>query len=212
MRLTTMLLEMLSEVSIEQLKQQFVPSKISEEGFKEIVDAGNNKPSYVTWLVKKVSDKIIKDEDVYKFKEYLDIFDKNKNRFKYKDINQYKTREDVANAFLDTVIEIKSEIARDPSKAKGVTKTDKYKEFEIGEVEGFTVYKLPQGRKDLYGISCDLGSGTEWCTATGKTKDFFERHIEHGSLYIFIKPGSNEKYQFSYEANEFMDKNNKSVI
>ena len=29
---------------------------------------------------------------------------------------------------------------------------------------------------------------------------------------IFIKKGSDEKYQFSYEASQFMDKNDNSVI
>lgn len=208
--LKSLLLEILSEVSIEQLKQQFVPSKVSEKDFQDIVDASNNKSSYATWLIKKVVDKIIEQEDVYKFKEYFDLFDKNKNRYKYKDISQYKNKNDVDD-FIDTTVKIKDEIKKDPSKNKGVDRADKYKEFEIGKIDGFTIYELPKGRTDLYGISCDLGSGTEWCTATGKTRDFFNKYIKEGPLFIFIKLGSNEKYQFSYETGHFMDKDDKRI-
>jgi len=82
----------------------------------------------------------------------------------------------------------------------------------MSSVDGFDVYELPKGRKDLYGASCELGSGTEWCTATGKTRQFFEEYISSGPLFIFIKPGSNEKYQFSYENNQFMDKYDTPII
>ena len=74
------------------------------------------------------------------------------------------------------------------------------------------VYELPKGRKDLYGVSCKLGSGTEWCTATGKTKSYFNKYISSGPLFIFIKPGSEEKYQFSYENDQFMDKDDTPII
>ena len=67
-------------------------------------------------------------------------------------------------------------------------------------------------RDDLYGVSCELGSGTEWCTATGKTRRHFDKYISKGPLFIFIKPGSDEKYQFSYETNSFMDKNDSSIM
>ena len=82
----------------------------------------------------------------------------------------------------------------------------------MGSVDGFDVYKLPKGRKDLYGTSCELGSGTEWCTATGRTRKHFDDYIAKGPLFIFIKPGSDEKYQFSYEDNSYMDKDDVSII
>jgi len=64
---------------------------------------------------------------------------------------------------------------------------------------------------DLYGVSCELGSGTAWCTATGNTRDHFDSYINSGPLFIFIKPGSDEKYQFSYERNSFYDKNDQQI-
>ena len=38
---------------------------------KEIVNAVGNKSAYATWLAKKVADKTIKGEDIYKYKNYL---------------------------------------------------------------------------------------------------------------------------------------------
>jgi hypothetical protein len=206
--LTTLLLE----VSLEDLKSHFVDTdKISQDDFEEIISAVGNKSAYATWLAKKVADKIIKGEDIYKFKNYFSIFSRQKKKYPSSNINSYKSVEDVIT-FIKKSIELADEEKADPSKQKGVSRSDKYKEFYMGSVDGFDVYELPQGRNDLYGVSCELGSGTEWCTATGKTRGHFDHYISQGPLFIFIKPGSNEKYQFSYEGNQFMDKDDNPII
>ena len=200
---------MLTEVSVEQLKTQFVDSgKLFQEDFDEIVNT-TPKTAYITWLAKKVADKIIKTEDIYKYKKYFNIFDRRKKEYPFADINQYKTQNDLSQ-FISKSVEIADKESKDVSQQKGVSKEDKYKEFYIGSVDGFKVYELPQGRKDLYGASCELGSGTEWCTATGKTREHFDHYISKDSLFIFIK--SDEKYQFSYETDSFMDKNDVNVL
>jgi hypothetical protein len=210
--LTTLLKEIITEVSINQLKTQFVDAgKISPNDFNEIINSTDNKSAYATWLAKKVADEIIKSEDISKYKKYFSIFDKNKKSYPSPDINQYKTIDDISQ-FIKTSVEIANKETKDPSQQKGVARSDKYKEFYMGSVDGFDVYELPKGRKDLYGVSCELGSGTEWCTATGKTQEHFKYYISKGPLFIFIKPGSKEKYQFSYEAGQFMDKDDIPVI
>ena len=209
-RLTALLEQRLTEVSIEQLKTQFVDSgKIDEKVFNDIAQT-TNKSAYVTWLVKKVADGKIKDEDVYKFKEYFDIFNRHKRQFPSPDINAYGKKVPLAD-FQTTAVKIKRETEADPSKAKGVSrkKEDKYAKFVIGNVDGFTVYKIPKGSNDLKGVACDLGSGTEWCTAHSEA-NYFEDYIKDGPLYIFIK--GSEKYQFHYESGQFMDKDDQPVI
>lgn len=211
-KLTNLLQEIITEVSIDQLRSQFVDSgKISSEEFEAAVEASGGKTAYTTWLVKKVADDLIKGEDIYKYKKYFNIFNRRKKEYPYSDINQYKTPQDITQ-FISKSIEIDNKEKQDPSQQKGVTRSDKYKEFYIGSVDGFNVYELPKGRKDLYGVSCELGSGTEWCTATGKTRSHFDEYISKGPLFIFIKPGSDEKYQFSYESNQFKDKNDNNII
>ena len=150
--LTTLLKEIITEVSIDQLKTQFVDAgKISSEDFKEIIDATGNKSAYATWLAKKVADETIKSEDISKYKKYFSIFDRNKKSYPYSDINQYKTTNDISQ-FIKTSVEIANKETKDPSQQKGVARSDKYKEFYMGSVDGFDVYELPKGRKDLYGV------------------------------------------------------------
>jgi hypothetical protein len=207
-RLTTLLLE----VSIDQLKTQFVDTgKISDSEFTEIVDAAGGKSAYATWLTKQVVSKNIKPEDLYKYNTYFKIFDRRKREYPFQDINQYKTTNDISQ-FISKSVEIADREKADPSQQRGIARSDKYKEFFIGSVDGFDVYELPKGRKDLYGASCELGSGTEWCTATGNTRNHFDNYISDGPLFIFTKPGSTEKYQFSYESAQFMDKDDNSVV
>lgn len=206
--------KLLLEVSIEQLKTQFVDTgKISEKEFQEIIDASNGESAYATWLTARVvgtkkAPQLIKQEDVYKYKEYLDIFTRNKNKYTIKDINQIKTKQQLDD-WLSQTLEIKDSEKADVSTIKGISKSDKFAKFKIGEVDGFDVYKIPKGSTDLYGTSCELGSGTEWCTATGKTREYFDDHIKDGDLYIFVK--GKEKYQFHYETNQFMDKYDKPI-
>jgi len=211
MKLLTILNEILLEISLDDIKSQFVDTnKISQKDFKEIVNVTGNKSAYATWIAKKVADKIIKGEDIYKYKKYFSIFDRQKKQYPSPDINSYKSSQDVSN-FIKKSVEIANTEKADPSQQKGVARPDKYKEFYMGSVDGFDVYELPKGRSDLYGVSCELGSGTEWCTATGKTRKYFNNYISKGPLFIFIN-SSGEKYQFSYEGGQFMDKDDKSII
>jgi hypothetical protein len=210
-KLINLLKEALTEVSVEQLQTQFVDSgKISQKDFNDITSI-TSKTAYITWLAKKVADKLVKAEDIYKFKKYFSVFDRRKKDYPFTDINQYKTYEDVIK-FRGTSIKIADEESEDPSKQKGISKGDKYKEFYLGSVEGYDVYKLPQGRKDLYGVSCELGSGTEWCTATGKTREHFDDYISKGPLFIFIKPDINSKFQFNYETESYMDEEDTDIL
>jgi len=211
MKLIKLLKEILTEVSVEQLKTQFVDSgKISQKDFNEITNV-TPKTAYITWLAKKVADGVIKTEDIYKYKKYFGIFDRRKKEYIFADINQYKTPKDLSQ-FISKSVEISNKESEDTSQQKGVSKIDKYKEFYIGSVDGFNVYKLPQGEEELYNTSCELGSGTEWCTATGLTKRHFDSYIKAGSLYIFSNPATGEKYQFHYERSEFRDKKDNRVI
>lgn len=205
------LVEIISEVSIDQLKQQFVDSgKLPKQVFDKVVSS-SDKSAYATWLVKMYLNGYIKEEDLYKWKEYLDIFTRHKSKYKFKDINQYKSLDDL-KGFLSTTLDIKKSTEKDPSLEKGLGKEDKYKELLIGTVDGFNVYEIPEGREDLYNVSCDLGSGTEWCTATGNTDKFFKGYIKGDSLFIFINPKTKQKFQFHYASDQFMDANDQPIF
>ncbi len=202
------LVELLLEVSLDLLRQQFVDTgKISKEAFDEIENAVGNKSAYATWLASRVAGGLIKPEDVYKFKNYFMVFDRRKREYPSSDINSYKD-EQAINDFIGKSIEILDTEKGDISSQKGVSKSNKYSSLKIGNVNGFDIYKLPKGREDLYGASCELGSGTQWCTATGNTRTYFDNYINLDDLYI-ITDGT-DMYQFSYGARQFMDKRDRS--
>ena len=207
-----------ARISIDMLKDQFVDTgRIRQDAFDKIVDAVNNNAGYATWLTSKVAGSknkkpLIKKEDIYKYKDYLDIFDRNKSKYPIKDINAIKTQSEL-NDFIKKSVDIKNIETKDISKQTGVPKALKYKDLKMGEVDGYEIYKLPKDSNDLYGAACDLGSGTEWCTATGKTDGQFLNYIQYGPLYIIInKNNPKEKYQFSYEANQFMDAEDNNIF
>ena len=209
----------LSEVSISQLKSDFVDTgRIKDKDFNEILKATGDDSALSTWLVarvvgsKKIKTPIIKVEDIYKYKEYFNVFRRHKNKYELKDINQIKDKSQLQD-FIIKSIELGDAEKEDPSKQKGVSKSDKYNEFKLAEVNGFDIYKIPKGRKDLYNASCELGSGTQWCTATGRTSSYYEQYIESGDLYVIIsKSDPKEKYQFHYATNSFMDKTDMSIF
>lgn len=202
----------LNEVSIQQLQTDFVEAgKISQEVFDDILKVTKNNSALATWLTARVAGtkkipSTIKSEDIYKYEKYLDLFNRRKKEYPISDINQIKTPQQI-QSFIKTSIDLESQEEQDPSKQKGVSKTEKFSDLKIGDSNGFSVYMIPKGRKDLYPTSCELGSGTEWCTATGNTSKFFEEYIESGPLFIFIdKTNPKNKYQVSFEENQFMDR------
>jgi hypothetical protein len=202
----------INEVSIQQLQTDFVDTgKISQKDFDEILKASKNDSAFATWLTARVAGSknapaVIKPEDIYKYEDYLNIFKRRKKEYPISDINQIKTPQQI-KAFIEKSVNLLDQEEQDPSAQKGVSKTEKFQDLKIGDYNGFSVYMIPQGRKDLYPTSCELGSGTEWCTATGNTPNFFNNYIEEGPLFIFIDNSDpKNKYQVSFEEEQFMDR------
>ena len=208
----------LNEVSLDTLQDQFVNTgRITLRVFNDIVDAAQKDSAFATWLTSRVAGSkkakpLIKIEDIPKYKTYLSVFKRNKNKYPLKDINMIKTQYDL-NDFIVISRDIADAEGEDISSQKGVSKADKYAQLKIGYVGGYEIFKFPKGSKDLYGASCDLGSGTAWCTATGQTDTWFKDYISDGPIYVIInKSDPKDKYQFHYESNQFMDKNDISIF
>lgn len=212
MKLKEVLDEMLNEVAIDQLRTQYVDSgKMPPTVFDKVIDAANKKSAYATWLAKRVLTRVIKIEDIEKYEEYLNVFDRNKREYPSPDINFYKDSNKIED-FNSKSIEIINK-ETDPSQQKGVPFEQKYAKLKIGTVADFDIYKIPQGSEDLHQTSCDLGSGTGWCTATGKTNSMFKDYIMKDDLYILIdKKDKTNKYQFHYVDQQFMDKNDYPIL
>ena len=208
----------LNEVSIDMLQTQFVDTgRIDRNTFKDIVDAAQNDSAFATWLTSRVAGTkkakpIIKKEDISKYKKHLETFKRNKREYPLKDINMVKDQ-NALDDFIKKSREIQAREEEDISQQKGVSKAEKYTKLKLGEVDGYEIFKFPKGSKELYGASCELGSGTDWCTATGNTDSFFQDYIGRGDIYIIIsKSNPKEKYQFHYESDSFMDRDDVNLF
>lgn len=216
------------EGKIDFLKTQFVDSgTMRKEIFDEIVGADPSKNNkYSTWLLNQYAKAVIKPfkkvqpdrpgrmgpeqlrahkvffEDLPGVGESLVIFDRHKNKFPKKDINQYTISELVQDALdvEDKLTDIEKSIAAGEHRYSADEK--KYPEYKIGRVAGYTVWKIPQNRADLEPVACVLGQDTKWCTKDGH----FLGYSKQDPLYIFIGKGT--KYQFHYADNQFMNRGN----
>ena len=62
------------------------------------------------------------------------------------------------------------------------------------------------------GASCALGKGTEWCTAAPGLDYYNEYHSKENPLIIFIsKSNPEDKYQFHYETEQFMNRDDRTI-
>ena len=223
--------------NIQLLKDKYVGSgkPMSEKDFEKILDVSMNKFYLIAWLSKRVGSGMIKTEDIYKYKEYFEIFEKNKNKFEFKDINLYKTADDLQK-FLQEVIDVREgdivfdEIAGkdnfvSPSEIQKLESTDgakylgvfdnvkmKYQVFQIFGVNKET-WKL---YRDILGKCKGRARGARIDICTIGSYQYFKDYLTDpkGSSYFVLYNLDDPKspYQLHYESGQFMDKNDNSNI
>lgn len=206
---------LLLEVSIDELRRQWVESgKMDEETFNQVVQASNNQSNYATWLVKKVGTELINTEDLHLWSEIFTFFDRYKQRFQKKDINQVKTREDIT-AFIEDYNNVKDAVEN--QKSSGMNKSDAEKtdpcllgKFKTSDGRKWTVYKTKPGQ---WQEERKIGSGTSWCTVA--SLHYFNTYLQgdpNPAYYIFInQKDPKEKYQIHYNSDQFKDKDDREV-
>jgi hypothetical protein len=59
--------------------------------------------------------------------------------------------------------------------------------------------------------SCIYGAQTSWCTARKDEKNMFKHYSEKGNLYIWFDKILKQKYQFHFEENQFMDRDDNPI-
>jgi hypothetical protein len=224
--------EILNEmVTPESLKEKYVETgRVSEDTFNEILDISNNKINYAAWLTKMVADKIIKDEDVYKYKEYLNLFNKYKQHFPIKDINQIKNSFELKE-FLNLIIKMRERNVNIDNKdnSKNYVSPNDIQHLEnvginyLGIVDKYQVFEVPKelnNNKDAWetyrailGKCAGREQGAEIDICTIANFDHFNTYTRNGPLFVMFNMSDRQSpYQFSYENNEFMDKNNNPVF
>lgn len=237
--ISRVLYEQINNPLLAQLKDKNVGEgkPLSEDEFKKIEEVTGGKWYLIQWLTKRVVSDFIKKEDIYKWKEYFQIYEKNKNKFQHKDLNLYKTKEEV-QSLIDNIIQVREgDVKFEDIAAKDnfVSQKDIEKMEQGGGIKYLGIWKPSAGLKDLskdgyqvFDVSAptqanwklyrdilgrckgrDKGAKIDICTIADF--DYFKRYLKEdkGSSYfvLFNLADPLSPYQLHVESDQFMNKN-----
>lgn len=192
----------------ERAKYSFYADWIDQNTFNRLVKL---YPKFDRWIVETYV-RLLKEygegsreidlfwEDTDQLKEYLKLFEKAKNKrmlsSRESDLMRLKTVEELK----DLVLPLKDELTdRDEEEYGGEAE-------KIYEKDGWLIV-IPKDEE----ASCKYGANTQWCTASTKGNNLFQRYNQHGPLYIIIDKKSNRKWQFHPASDTYMDENDRSI-
>ena len=158
------------------------------------------------WILSQYQRKLLKKEDFYKVKDYLHYFVKYYNKIQNKDINQYKSIQDlfdVVKPFKEAE-EKGDDIATSKSDEVRQIKQDVKKVYE--DPNWLILIPLTKEAAIYY------GKHTQWCTAATKSENMFDYYNNQGPLYINIDKRNNRKYQFHFQSAQFKDENDRDIV
>jgi len=167
----------------------------------EETDPTDNK-IYVQWIIRQFVKQGLNFQDIGKLKDDLDMFNQSKGQHKRlginSDINSYnwKTLADISTKLSSTAV-------ADVKSADTTTVTD-----------ANILYNGPLGmlsHPTTEKSSCELGAGTEWCTAATKSENKFDEYNANGNLYIWHDKKKKKKFQFHFESGQFMDQHDDNI-
>ena len=193
-----------SEIAPEQ-RQQILDQIM---GMLESADPTANK-EYVQWLAKVYANEGVMMEDlVSKTSEWLQKYDLYKKKKFFK--GEYANFANIMNLKWKDLWEIS--IRAD---FQMMIKQQEEKAMPKGDAE--LVYENDKVRivipKDQ-AAACYYGQGTQWCTASTQSTNYFNNYNKDGPLYILLPKQpkyDGEKYQLHFASGQFMDEQDRNV-
>lgn len=201
-------IQLFEAVDINDIYQKYY-SRIPRNEFDKIIssdptwreDKPNKMGKYGKWLLSLYLSKKLKLEDLYKAKEYLSYFVKYNNVIDNKDINTYKSLNDL----YFTIRSYINNPDQPTSKQDAARKIKEGAEKVYEDNEWLII--VPHTKE----ASCYYGKGTQWCTAADESNNMFDYYNNQGNLYININKNTHEKYQFHFETSSFMDETDSPI-
>jgi hypothetical protein len=138
-------------------------------------DPSGGKQKYLQWMVKQLSQQEASPETAQKILDAVKLYHKNIQRLEKKDINQYKTVQDLVNDVSSL----------------GKSQTTKRKEKKEQAMEGSEIV-LDDGdffivRPFTEQASCYYGKQTRWCISAAESENYFERYSKEGHAFYFLR-------------------------
>lgn len=200
--------DLLLEATIEDIYAKYY-SDIPKEEFESIITSDptydSNSPSkmgkYSKWLLKLYKQGKLKIEDLYKYRESLQAFHTYRNQLSKKDIMAYGD----GNQLYDAV----KQFIENPNQATSHSDAIRRIKQDVDKVyeddEWLILIPKTEEAAKYY------GKGTRWCTAANYN-NMFKYYNQDGPLYINIDKDTNEKYQFHFESEQFMDSSDAPIV
>lgn len=170
-------------------------------GMLERTDPTQNK-QYVQWLARTYARGGAHLEDVLSqlgpvLSKYYTLVQRRKIPVPYNDVNRFKDFHD----FSQLVDQYEDPVAN-------VQNVNKGRAVQVYDDRDIRII-VPEDQE----AACYYGQGTKWCTAaTQNAQNYFDVYNKKGPLYIIIpkKPAyTGEKYQWQFEAKQFMNEKDK---
>jgi hypothetical protein len=183
------------------------------KGNKEIFDKLDNlypkkgnqfNKGYFGFLYNLLKTNELKDEDFYKAKQYLELFDRNFGKLPKdkRNITQFKNLPDLFDAISGF----------EKTEGEPESKTQELKAIKEKEIE--RVYEDSQWKvlvPKTERASCLIGKGTQWCTAADRSNNMFDNYNKRGKLYVLINKDDDSKYQIHFEDEQLMDSRDRPI-
>jgi len=172
----------------------------------EAMDPTRNQ-QYVTWLARQYIAGQFKMEDLAQVKKTLADYTKLKPRLN-------SDRRDINRLDYHSVVSMVEDILN-PEVGLDTDAGDTFPVIKDAQV----LYNGPLGQlaqPQTEAASCELGSGTKWCTAATESENMYEHYIENGVLTVW-RDRNGQKYQFfipnpgSKQEYEFTDSRNRAI-
>jgi len=159
---------------------------------------------YFGFLYNLIKNNELKDEDSYKAKQYLALFDINFGRLpkEKRNITQFKNLSDLYDA-VSGFEKVDDEPQNKTQELKVI------REKEIDRVYEDSQWKVLVPKTER--ASCLIGKGTQWCTSADKSNNMFDSYNNRGKLYVLINKDDDSKYQIHFEDEQLMDSRDRPI-
>lgn len=165
----------------------------------------NSVGKYGKWILNIYNKGKITEEDFPEIKKILEQFTIYKNRIANKDLNSYKSVEELSDALAavvddDSMLSDRQKLRFRKNVKSGKIKTSAEDDYDIVlDTPNFIVY-VP----NTHEASMKLGKGTEWCTAH-ENPDWYNNYTRKGKLYIVKNKKTGERWQYSDSTKDFLN-------
>lgn len=173
-------------------------------------DGSNSVGKYGKWILNLFNKGNLSPEDFSDVTPLLNQFSTYRNRVQNKDLNSYKTLDDLESILADVVDD--DSMLSDRQKLRfmknvkaGRVKVSAEDDYDVVlNTPKFTVY-VP----NTHEASMKLGSGTKWCTAHENPEWYNKYTKDNHKLYIVSDKESGNRWQYSDKNGDFLDRNDK---